>query len=316
MTHRLTSPSQSVSSGSLSYRTEHHGKEDHHKGKRFRFAVDFAYTLNHAIVCTLTDPITDVPIGATVQNVMAKARKSGERVTFAEVRQGLNPRNIVGELKSTMSFQKEDGEKFSPATSWLAGEVAGDFGAVPVVVGLQHFAPKLMEGIGRLAAPIASPVFRRSAMRSARAEFKLAGMDVDTPEFDARVAELQQRELEDLPKAIMWTAVSPTINIIMQKAVMQNPAPVTDLIMGKAIGATVTSGLTVGLRATSPRHAQKWDDVVSKKAGKPVSTVVAKILGIDKEELREGMKEKAKHHKHGGSWAERTAPQPNGEIQR
>ncbi|MCH2546491.1 MAG: hypothetical protein MK052_02620 [Alphaproteobacteria bacterium] len=311
----VTPPPQHSSIGELSYfppMPEEDSDAKSNKSRKFRFAVDFAYTLNHAIVCTLTDPITDVPIGATVQNLMAKQRGEGEKISGREMLAGLKPSSIAGELKDTLSLKKEPDEKFSPATSWLAGEVAGDFGAVPVVVALQHFAPSLMKGISKLAQPVAKPIFMRSAERSAKAEFTFAKQATQGPEFQTRVDEIYQREISDLPKAIMWTGVSPAINILMQKTVMGNKAPIADLALGKAIGATATSTLTVGMRAISPRHAQAWDDKMTKKVGQPVSNVVAKILRIDKEELRAGVQQKMREREHKKGWANKPPSPPEG----
>jgi hypothetical protein len=291
--------------GSMSY-SENAGKGN--TSRRQQFAVDFAYTLNHALICTLTDPITDVPVGATVQNTLAAIRGSGNKVTVSEVLHGLSPNHIAGHFKSAMTFRKAEGERFSPATSWLVGEVAGDFGAVPVVVALQHYAPGLMSSIGKLASPVAKPFFRRAAERSAKAECKLAGEEASGPAFDKRVDELCQRELDNLPKAIMWTGVSPAINILMQKTVMGNKAPVSDLLLGKGLGAVVTSATTVGLRNISPAKAQKWDDILSEKTGKPVAGFVSKLLGVDRDTLKSGMDAKRQEDTPASSWTSRTEP--------
>lgn len=295
----LSSPRQeygeakgTFTSGDVENKT--HGEEKAKPSRRLKFAIDFAYTLNHSVICTLTDPITDIPIGVFTPKA----------INWVKSKMG---RKIVN---------YEETSRFSPAVSWLVGEVTGDFGAVPVVVGLQHFAPGLMNGIGKLASPIAKPIFQRSAVRSARAEFKLAGMDTDSPEFDARVKELYDREMGDLPKAIMWTIASPAINLTMQKLVMGNQVPVSYLLLGKALGSITTSSLTVGLRAASPRHAQKWDDLVTEKLGKPATSAVAKLLGLDAEKVQAGVKEKANQHKKGPSWSERHASQPSADIQR
>lgn len=280
--------------------------------RRQQLAADFAYTLNHAIVCTLTDPITDVPVGATVQNTMAAIRGSDHRMSMREVMNELSPSHVLGHFKSSMTFKKADGERFSPAASWLAGEVAGDFGAVPVVVALRHFAPGLVSMVGKAATPVAKPFFRRSAERSAKAEFKLTGQLPSGEAFDKRVNELCQRELDNLPNAILWTGVSPAINILMQKTVMGNKAPVADLVMGKALGAAVTSATTVGLRNISPAKAQKWDDMLSEKTAKPVASFVAKVFKVDKNDLQSSMNDKQRQDgSPASSWTSRTETPDN-----
>lgn len=307
-----------VNSGYISY--DAHDSDTQRAGAKnsrsYRFAVDFAYTLNHAIVCTLTDPITDVPIGAAVQNIMAGVRGSNEKISARDVLHELKPAHVGSHLKDTFTLKKQAGEKFSPATSWLAGEFAGDFGAVPVVVALEHYAPSLVKGIGKAAEPFAKPIFMRSAERSAKAEFKLAGMQADGQEFQSRVDELYHKEIEGLPKAIMWTGISPAINILMQKTVMGSKAPITDLLAGKIIGTTTTSALTLGLRATSPSRAQKWDSIIGEKAEKPISSVISRLTGVDKDDIKTGVAAKIREHSKEQDWTGKTSNRPPTGIER
>ena len=294
--------------GSISY-------PDDKNNRRFKVAADFAYTLNHALVCTATDPLTDVPIAAMTENIMASLRSSGEKVTLGQIRQELRPKAIAEEIKHTFGNRQQLKE-------WFAGEFAGDFGAVPVVVGIQNFMPWLSSGIRKALSPIASPLFRRSAERTVRGEMELAGMqtDIGGAEYQARVDEIYNREMEHLPNAALWTVASPIINISMQKLVLKKETPVMDMLVGKAIGSTFTSGLTVGMRSVAPDKVQKWDDWVVEKSSGPIASVVAKMSGEKKEDILRGMKERDHHSSeqgdaaHGKSWAARTeesrSPEP------
>lgn len=277
------------------------------QSRLMKFAVDFAYTLNHSIVCTLTDPITDVPITATTASIWNKLGKNNaEPLSASDVLNQLHPRQIFNTLKEeTFSLKKDEGMRFNRITSFFLSEVAGDFGAVPVVVGLQHFAPDFMSALGEAVRPIAEPIFKRAAERRVKAEFALAGMGTDTPEFEERVRKIYEHELKQLPQAIMWTVASPTINIFLQKTLLGNKEDsVTSLLVGKALGAAITSALTVSLRAIAPDKAQKWDDWSSEKTGKPVARLIAKIFGVDEHELEEGMKQKHAQE-HGKSWSKK-----------
>lgn len=288
-----------VATGGMSYK-ESTGSA----GRRAKLAADFAYTLNHAIVCTITDPLTDVPIGAGVQNIMAKIRGSGNKVTLQDVAKEMRPDAIAASLKQTFTSRKE-------LKSWLAGEVAGDFGSVPLVVGMQHYAPGLVNGIRQIFAPLVSPFMRRSAERTVRGEFKLMGQGMQSAEYQARVEEVYQREIEKLPNAIMWTIASPAINIAMQKLVMKSDAASVDLLAGKAIGSVFTSGLTVGLRNTSPVRAQQWDDWMSRKATGPVTSAVSKILGVEKDKLEKDLKAREQADGHAPLWEARVKERTN-----
>lgn len=274
--------------------------------RRAKIAADFAYTLNHAIVCTLTDPVTDAPIGATVQNMMAALRADdSDKTTFKKVLKQLTPSGIWDGIKETFGNRKA-------LKSWFAGEFAGDFGAVGVVVMLQNFAPWLGKGISKAFTPLVGPIFQRSAERSARKEFEFAKMEAKGPEFEQRVAELYSNEMENLPNAVLWTVASPAINIGMQKLVMKNEAPVSDLLLGKAIGATVTSSLTVGLRSLAPEKAQGWDNWLSSKVSGRVAGAVSKVSGVDKDALRKDMEARSERE-HGGKHSEKFSKTENAE---
>lgn len=291
--------------GTITY-TDNTGKPDTPKqSRRAKIAADFVYTWNHAVVCTITDPITDAPIGATVQNMMASIRANGDgKVTFRKLLEQLTPGGVWDGIKETFGNRQA-------LKSWFAGEFAGDFGAVPVVVAVQNFAPWLVNGIRKAFTPLMGPIFRRSAERAARKEFEFAQMETKGPEFQQRVEELYNKEMEHLPNAVLWTVASPAINITMQKLVIQKhfmkdepPVPVTDLLLGKAIGATITSSLTLGLRALAPEKAQKWDNWMSSKLSGPVSGVVSKVSGVDRDVLKKDM-EARNEREHGGKHSEK-----------
>lgn len=259
-------------------------KRSARRQKRLAAAVDFAYTLNHAIVCTATDPITDIPIGVAVQKILDKNAGGTEKMSLKD----FNIKNIGGGLKETFTDK-------TALIQWAAGELGGDFGAVPAVVALRHLAPGVVNGIRSALSPIATPIFKRSSDRAAKKEFAAQGMDVNSPECQARAKEIFDMEMEHLPNAALWTVLSPAINITVQKGLLpkslRNDSPTSHLVAGKAIGSTVTSSLTVGLRNLNPKAAQKWDDTVTEKVAMPVLNVVSRLFGVDKDELEAGVKE-------------------------
>lgn len=283
------------------------------KSRFVKLIADFAYTLNHAIVCTITDPFTDLLFGVVGEETMEKIRgyHPDGKITREGLKQGLHPatlwstmRTAVGNITKSIRnrrFLSEMGENFSSpqkARNWLVGEVTGDFGAVPVVVAIQNFAPWIGDGIRKILSPIAKPIFRHSAERSARREFERQGLEAKGPEFEQRVEDFYLREMEHLPKAALWTLASPAINITMQKLVMKSDSSAVDLGIVKLVGATVTSGITLGLRSLAPDNAQKWDDWVSRKASGPIAGAISTVFGIDKDELKKEMQER-EDHEHG-----------------
>ena len=309
-----------------------HSKKEQHGDHRTRMAVDIAYTLNHALVCTLTDPLTDVPIGALTEGVMRQrfenqsAVKAGvegaEHKTFMEfARDEGKPAHVWEHLKETVNYK-------NPAFwRWVGGELTGDFGAVAATVAIKHGAPGVSESIQKAVEPLARPLFKRSIEKSAKKQF-LSEMqfthfegDYKThPRYQEIRDELYHHEMKNLPNALLWTILSPTLNVGIQTAVLdrfdklketyedpktglETEVPLTqrlkERIMGKAIGSVVTSGLTLSLRRVNPRLAANWDHSMSQKVGGPITDVVSDIFGVDQKDIEEGLEERFKsEHSH------------------
>lgn len=299
---KLDSQSEkSQGSATISAQEKHghsHGKKKKNS-KLKEIITDFAYSLNHAIVCTLTDPITDIPIGAVVSGAVDRAeknRKNGENTPFIpfvknqlkEEWDGIKTDKLRHFTKE-FSFKKEDKEedaKFTPGMSWLMGEFAGDFGAVFATVAVKHFASPIAKGIEWLVRPIAEPLFRRSIKKSMAKQFDLYGLDKNSPIFEQAVEDSVKSEVKELPNAVLWTILSPVINVTLQKKVLKNPDSYKALYAGKIVGSITTSSLTVGLRSLAPSFAQKWDEGLSTKTAGPVSKALGVLPGIHSKELR------------------------------
>jgi hypothetical protein len=281
--------------------------------KRLEVAADFAYTLNHAIVCTLTDVVTDIPIGILVQNLLGKPE--GEALSWSDFRLS----KIGKEMKDIFT-----GKHPEELVQWAAGEVGGDFGAVGVVTAINRFAPRAVDVIRKMAAPIASPIFKRSTSRAARKEFMAQGFDPNSPECTARAQEMFNVEMRHLPNALLWTVFSPIINLSVQKGLLktihrgdwdetgkirgkwENTSKLSHLALAKGIGATITSGLTLGIRNMSPKSMQKWDDKIASQVAGPIIERVSHLFGVDKEELKQHLDELHEKSKHGGLHPEKT----------
>lgn len=262
--------------------------------RRLRLAADFAYTLNHALVCTATDPLTDVPIGILVQNLLGK--EAGEEVSWKDFRF----HKIWEELKEIYT-----GKDIPGLAQWGFGEVGGDFGAVAVVTALNRFAPSAVDLIRKIASPIASPILKRTTSRAARKEFVALGKDPNSEECKERAQGMHEIEMRHLPNALLWTFFSPTINLVIQKKVLwgewRNETSWGRLAVAKGVGATITSGLTLGLRSAIPKQMQQWDDFISGKFAVPILNKVSSMFGVDKEVLQTHMEEMHAKSVHGAA---------------
>jgi len=217
-------------------------------------AADVAYTLNHTIICTATDFI-DPFVGNFVQKHLGNA----------------------SQLENC----------------WKA-EVIGDFGAIPLTVGMQRLFPSVMEGAKKILEPVFSETFRKSAEKEGKIWAVRHGYSIDSQKYKDRVDRIYNYELNHLPQALMWTVSSIALNISSQKW-LGNIAPISHIFAGKIGGAALTSAIAIGGRSLFPYKAEKWDKFVSEKLLLPVEEKTEEILGLE-EKHKKGWKNRMKNN--------------------
>ena len=143
---------------------------------RERRGEDVAYTINHSIVCTLTDFI-DPYIGNHIQKHLGND----------------------SQLKDS-----------------VIAEVAGDIGAVPVTIAVQRLFPGVMDGLSRMAEPLVGGLFHASTMRAAKAWSRAHHKHEESEECTLRAEKIYRYEMRHLPQAMVWTVSSIGINVTAQ----------------------------------------------------------------------------------------------------
>ena len=237
---------------------------------------DYAYTINHAIACTATDWI-DPLVGNQYQKLI---------------------NNLSGNTEHGHSHGGEGN-----LWRWVVGEFVGDFGAVPVTVMFQRWAPGFMNSLRSVMEPVLGPLFRRGAHTATHKWAKEQGISTESQEAREHERQIYEHEVRHLPQALMWTASSSAINIATQRA-LGNHGPIWQLATGKALGAAITAGLVVGFRGFAPHTAEKWDNWTSKNIFLPLTEVVGGTIGVKKEDV-ERLRKKQEEAERGKSWAAR-----------
>lgn len=228
-------------------------------------AENIAYTINHALACTATDFI-DPFVSTKVQKYL------NQKVSFG-----------CGHDHS------KDGDH-GHGSNWqgVVGELAGDFGAVPVTVLLQHYAPWFMDAIRWVSEPIMGDLFRNGAKAAATHQSKQAmlnGTPFSPEEYRARARELYHYEIQHLPQGLVWTVTAVVANVKIQKHVLHNPSDEKDIYAGKITGALVSSSLLFGTRAFATDKAKKWDEWATTKVFMPMTKSVGKWFGVEEKDV-------------------------------
>lgn len=320
-------------------------------------AEDIAYTINHALACTLTDFI-DPYVGNWTQDYLGKrisigcghdhsgdgayhahsvtcnhvlpiidgghddpshgfsCKPAGEHVHGP----GCNHNKPLIDLGTgdhtpppapephvhSASCNHDHHHDHPPAPKsqlkhWIIGEFVGDFGAVPVTIAFQRFAPGLMDNIRHVAEPILGGAFRLGAKFSARSWANKEHVATDSQACKDKENEIYEHEVRHLPQAVVWTAASIGINLATQR-VLGNNAPLWQLAAAKATGASISAAAVVTGRAFAPQTARKWDQFTSKNLFLPATKALGGLAGISSEDV-DRMAQKEDHTY--DSWADK-----------
>ena len=272
-------------------RHEHGGHDQ--KTQREKFSEDIVYTINHAIICTLTDFIDPPIVNYTKRNMPRFANWIGQfsPSTGNWIQQNLKNGISVSGHSMFEAGHDHDGhhedahdDHHHHHHGWhaWAGEFIGDFGAVPLTVGLQYVAPGFMKGIQNVSEPVLGPLFRWSSNHWAQEWGEKHGFANDSNEVRARAEEMYRHEVEHLPHAFVWTATSVGLNVAAQKALGSKDKAWLTLV-GKTGGSLATLGWVLGFRAFLPQTAQRVDAWNTKHIAEPTTRYFSRLLGVDSE---------------------------------
>lgn len=155
---------------------------------------------------------------------------------------------------------------------WWIGELAGDFGAVPLTIGISYWMPGAMNGVRHVVEPILSRFFHAGSRRAARQWAQDNGVS-DNTVIDQKEQTIYEREMSHIPQAVVWTATSTALNISTQR-LCGNNAPLSHLLTGKLVGSATSAALVVGFRGFFPHQAHRWDQYTTKRLFEPIAHAV------------------------------------------
>lgn len=260
---------------------------------------DWAYTINHTIVCFTTD-LLQVPLAA--------AAAASVRANYTWVGKSLNwlARSIgCGHLHydANAPFGPQFKQQFK---HWFKGEVYGDLGAVPLTLGAQYFFPSTMDAISHGAEKIVGPLFRHGAERSTQKWAKANGIAKDSAEYREHRDTLYQNEISHLGQGVVWTATSVPINFLVQLKEHRHDVAghhshshghghasdhhhahgkgnfrtfLFEFVTGKVFGTLLTLGMVLGLRTQFPETVRGWDRWTNNYLFTPMTHTINGITG-------------------------------------
>ena len=196
---------------------------------------------------------------------------------------------------------------------YVKGEFIGDFGAVPITIGMQRLFPGVMDGLRKLSEPLMGPIFKRGIERDSKKWAVKNKVDTESVAYKQHVAEVYEHEMQHFPQAIVWTGASLGLNVGYQMVADNSEIP----FMKKAglkttsvlSGVLVTAGMVVAARTMAPHRVRTFDKWTSGQFIMPSTKMVGKLFGLDEKTVKT-MAEKQTELEH-ESWAQRVLQQDN-----
>ena len=245
-------------------------------------ADDWAYTINHAISCGLTDVFIQPPVAAWVQT---HAPDWGWFRWLTHLFEDHNHHGCTQDHPHGHAAAASPGVRayWAHLKHWYQGEFIADAVAVPLTMTVQRLAPGLMHGLRRIIEPWVGRFFRAGAEKSARDWAAQQSISVDAPEAKAKAAQFYEHEVSHLPQALVWNAFSIPINIgtmmYLNRSEPNKGALLLKLLLGKSFGSAVSNGALIGGRALHPELFRRWDTLQTTHVILPVSRAIDRMLG-------------------------------------
>jgi hypothetical protein len=272
-------------------------------------AEDIAYTINHSLYCTLTD-FLNPPINAATDGYLrwlipgCGHDHSHDDGACSHHHAPLPANASRWEKVKMASRQAFSKERF---IDYAQGEFIGDFGAVPLTIGVQRLFPDLMHGLRKLCEPAMQPLFMWGVKRDTKKWAQTNHVAEGSAQYREHAAKLYEYEMEHFPQAVIWTGFSLGLNTAYQVWADKTPMAFSHKLALKSgsvlSGVLVTAGVVVAARAMAPASMHGFDQWMSKNAILPATKKVGEVFGINEEDV-ERMAEKHESLQ-AGSWEAR-----------
>lgn len=259
-------------------------------------AEDIAYTINHSIYCTLTD-FLNPPINAATDGYLRwlipgcghdHSKDSGHHHAHGEPCNHPDHRHTPSNLSRWEKVKLATKQSFSKErfVQYAKGEFIGDFGAVPLTIGVQRYFPNFMNGIRKLIEPLMRPIFEYGIEKSSNRWAQQNNVEKDSQEYKDHVKAVYEHEMGHFPQAVVWTGFSLGLNVGYQMyADKCTHIPFAKKLALKSTsvlsGVLVTAGMVVAARAFAPHKVREFDQWTSSNFILPATKTIGNAFGVN-----------------------------------
>lgn len=296
-------------------------------------AEDLAYTINHSLYCTLTDFINP-PINAATDGylrwLIPGCGHDHSHDGHGHHYHGhceVNIHDPHGHIGCSHSHHHEptrwekvktaSRQAFSKERFWqyAKGEFIGDFGAVPITIGMQRLFPDVMQKVRHITEPVMGILFRFGVEQSSKRWAKARGVDMASEVYKKHVEAVYEHEMSHFPQAVVWTGASLGLNVAYQMhADKCTHTPFFSKLALKSTsvlsGVLVTAGMVIMARMLAPHKVREFDQWTSKQVILPTTKAVGKIFGVTEDDV-DRMAEKQQQRDDEMLWSNRVERSEN-----
>ncbi len=170
-------------------------------------------------------------------------------------------------------------EHTSTLAHTITGEVAGDGAALVIFIALQKTCPSITQHIQQFAAKHFAKTYEKMAESSVRPWAEKHNISPDSEEYCRKIEEWKNFQASNFAKSSVISIGSIISNVVVQKWA-GNPNNITTITASKAIGAAITMGSVLGMRAAFPHATHKLDKEMNRRFISPIIEKTRHMLGM------------------------------------
>lgn len=158
-------------------------------------------------------------------------------------------------------------------------ELAGDASASLIFIGLQKYFPGVVNSIKKAVKPLLDPIYEKIGDNRLQEWAGRHGIKHESKEFRDKLDEWKDQQAGNFAKTAVISGTSVITNVATQVA-LGNKRSIAVITAGKLVGATVTMGAVLGVRALAPRMMHKVDKRINKYVALPLISGTQKLFGV------------------------------------
>ncbi len=183
-------------------------------------------------------------------------------------------------------FQNKVGDKKHGVvtnTQTVVGEVAGDFAAFGVYVGLKTFFATPVNMVISSVKDIGSPILTKMGRNSVTQWAKEHDVSEDDPRYKKRVEDYKTFQAENAVDSAIIATSATALNLLAQRQLLKNEQSYMTMFKGKLMGAGLTLVAMFASSVFFPKQTRRVEDKIEETLVNPGMKIFKGLIGVKDE---------------------------------